>query len=85
MTKMEILLKITPAVLIVRKLTLKMEEKRQNRGSLLDVASVIAGRKPESQKANFVLHLYSFVMLSLYCEIIFKISIKNVPNSMLQF
>ena len=34
MTKMEILLKITPAVLIVRKLTLKMEEKRQNRQSL---------------------------------------------------
>ena len=35
MTKMEILLKITPAVSIVRKLTPKMEEKRQNRGSLL--------------------------------------------------
>ena len=34
MTKMEILLKITPAVSIVRKLTPKMEEKRQNRGSL---------------------------------------------------
>ena len=34
MTKMEILLKITPAVLIVRKLTLKMEEKHQNRRSL---------------------------------------------------
>ena len=34
MTKMEILLKITPAVSIVRKLTPKMEEKRQNRQSL---------------------------------------------------
>ena len=36
MTKMEILLKITPAVLIVRKLTPKTGGKRQNRGSLLD-------------------------------------------------
>ena len=35
MTKMEILLKITPAVLIVRKLTLKTGGKRQNRQSLL--------------------------------------------------
>ena len=35
MTKMEILLKITPAVSIVRKLTPKMEEKHhQNRRSL---------------------------------------------------
>ncbi len=33
MTKMEILLKITPAVSIVRKLTPKMEEKHQNRRS----------------------------------------------------
>ena len=37
MTKMEILLKITPAVSIVRKLTPKMEEKHQNRQSLLGV------------------------------------------------
>ena len=34
MTKMEILLKITPAVLIVRKLTPKTGGKRQNRQSL---------------------------------------------------
>ena len=33
MTKMEILLKITPAVLIVRKLTPKTGGKRQNRQS----------------------------------------------------
>ena len=35
MTKMEILLKITPAVSMVRKLTPKTGGKRQNRQSLL--------------------------------------------------
>ena len=41
MTKMEILLKITPAVSIVRKMTPKMEEKRQNRQSLLSFIQII--------------------------------------------
>ena len=41
MTKMEILLKITPAVSIVRKMTPKMEEKRQNRQSLFGICILL--------------------------------------------
>ena len=48
MTKMEILRKITPAVLIVRKLTPKTGGKRQNRGSLYGL-----GRKNLKKTTNF--------------------------------
>ena len=47
MTKMEILLKITPAVLIVRKLTPKTGGKRQNRQSLLLLNTCIAAEPGE--------------------------------------